>query len=87
MNKEERIELAKKLINEEINRTLERWEGEDLLTYAWGWRNEDTVSSNHHTCFYNYDVVKAIANGLRLNVGLSVGPNCDGNMTPYVQIW
>ena len=87
MNKEERIELAKKLINEEINRTLERWEGEDLLTYAWGWRNEDTVSSNHHTCFYNYDVVKAIANGLRLKVGLSVGPNCDGNMTPYVQIW
>lgn len=87
MTKDEKMALAKKLINEEINKTLNRWTGNDLLTYSWGWRNESTVSSNHDGQFFYMEEVRAILKALGLNYCLTVGPNCDGQLTPYIDIF
>ena len=87
MTKDEKMTLAKKLINEEINKTLSRWNGHDLTTYAWGWRDEWTVSSNHDSQFFYLEEVRAITKALGLSYTLAVGPNCDGQPTPYISIF
>ena len=87
MTHEEKMDLAKQMINEKINKTLERWQGHDLLTYAWGWRNETTLSSNHEGQFFNLEEVQPIIKALELNYTITVGPNCDGNPTPYIGIF
>lgn len=87
MNKEQRIELAKRLINVEINRTMSMWSNpEDLYTYAWGWRNNDTVSNNHGNQFFNADEVLNIVRVLRLSYTLTICENCDGEPTPAITI-
>lgn len=87
MTQDEKMALAEKLINEEINKTLSMWNGHDLKTYAWGWRNEWTVSSNHDGQFFNLEEVRAITKALGLTFTLTVGPNCDGQPTPYITIF
>lgn len=88
MSHNERLELAKKLINEEINRTLEMWSTpEDLHTYAWGWRNTDTVGNNHGNQFFCAEEVVSIVNVLRLNYTLTICDNEDGEPTPALHIW
>lgn len=88
MNHDERLELAKRLINEEINRTLEMWSSpEDLYTYAWGWRNSDTVGNNHGNQFFCAEEVVSIVNVLRLNYTLTICDNEDGEPTPALHIW
>lgn len=88
MNKEQRIELAKRLINVEINRTMSMWANpEDLYTYAWEWRNNDTVSNNHGNQFFNADEVLNIVHALRLNYSLTICNNCDGEPTPAISIF
>lgn len=88
MDHEERLELAKRLINEEINRTLEMWlTPEDLYTYAWGWRSDDIVSNNHGNQFFNADEVITIVKAYRLSYILSVCNNCDGEPTPAITIF
>lgn len=88
MNKDERLELAKRLINEEINRTLTMWSTpEDLYTYAWGWRDTDTVGNNHgHQFFYAEEVI-GIVNGLRLHYSLTITKNEEGEPTPGLLIF
>lgn len=87
MTHDEKLELAKKLINEKFNKTLELWQGNDLLTYAWGWRNEDTLSSNHDGQFYYLDQIVLIVKALGLNYTVTVGNNLDGKPTPYIGIF
>lgn len=88
MNHDERLELAKRLINEEINRTLAMWSSpEDLHTYAWGWRNTDTVGNNHGNQFFCAEEVVSIVNVLRLNYTLTICENEDGEPTPALLIW
>ena len=87
MTHEEKMDLAKRMINEKINMTLESWQGKDILTYAWGWRNDSTLSSNHDGQFFYLEEVQAIIKAVGLNYTLTVGPNCDGNPTPYIGIF
>lgn len=87
MTQDEKMALAKKLINEKINETLSRWTGNDLMTYAWGWRDERTVSSNHDDQFFYMEEIHAITMALDLHYCLTVGPNCDGQPTPYISIY
>lgn len=88
MDHEERLELAKRLINEEINRTLEMWSTpEDLHSYAWGWRSYETVSNNHGNQFFNADEVITIVKAYRLSYTLTVCKNCDGEPTPAITIF
>lgn len=88
MNHDERLELAKRLINEEINRTLAMWSTpEDLYTYAWGWRGSDTVGNNHGHQFFNAEEVVGIVKSLRLNYTLTITENEDGEPTPALHIW
>ena len=88
MNHDERLELAKRLINDEINRTLTMWSSpEDLYIYAWGWRDSDTVGSNHGKQFFYAEEVVGIVKGLRLNFTLTICNNEDGEPTPAIHIW
>lgn len=88
MTHDERLELAKRLINEEINRTLAMWSTpEDLYTYAWGWRNADTLGNNHGNQFFCAEEVVSIVNVLRLNYTLTITENEDGEPTPALHIW
>lgn len=87
MTQDEKMALAKRLINEKINATLSSWTGNDLITYAWGWRNENTVSSNHDGQFFYIEEVRAITKAFGLNFTITVGPNCDGQPTPYIGIF
>lgn len=88
MINDERLELAKRLINEEINRTLSMWSTpEELYTYAWGWRDTDTVGNNHGDQFFYAEEVVRIVNALRLNYTLTIVKNEDGEPTPALHIW
>lgn len=88
MTKNEKMAIARKLINAKINETLEMWAGkEELTTYAWGWRDIDTVSSNHDGQFFNMDDIAAICKVLKLNYTLTVGLNLDNKPTPFVMIF
>lgn len=88
MNHDERLELAKKLINEEINRTLAMWSTpEELQTYAWGWRGSDTVGNNHGNQFFYAEEVVGIVKALRLNYSLTLTKNEDGEPTPALLIF
>lgn len=88
MKQEKRLELAKQLINEEINRTLEMWSTpEDIYTYAWGWRDTNTVGNNHGHQFFNAEEVVGIVKALRLSYTLTIAKNEDGEPTPAIHIW
>ena len=88
MKHEERLELAKRLINEEINRTLTMWHSpQDIETYAWGWRDLNTVSNNHGDQFFYADEVLNIVHTLRLNYTLRICENCDFEPTPAITIF
>ena len=88
MKKNEKIALANRLINDLINETLNQWAGlPELKTYAWGWRSENTVSSNHEDQFFYMDEVAAIVHVCGLNYTLTVGMNCDNHPTPYIEIF
>lgn len=88
MNHDERLELAKRLINEEINRTLTMWSTpEELHTYTWGWRDSDTVGNNHGNQFIYVEEVTKIVNALRLNYTLILSKNEDGEPTPGLHIF
>lgn len=88
MTNDERLKLAKRLINEEINRTFEMWSTpEDLRIYAWGWRDTDTVGNNHGDQFFYAEEVCRIVNALRLNYTLTIAKNEDGEPTPALHIW
>lgn len=88
MTNDERLELAKRLINEEINRTLAMWSTpNDLRIYAWGWRDSDTVGNNHGDQFFYAEEVVRIVNALRLNYTLTIAKNEDGEPTPALHIW
>lgn len=88
MNHDERLELAKRLINEEINRTLTMWSTpEELHTYAWGWRDTDTVGNNHGKQFFQAEEVVGIVKALRLNYLLTICNNEDGQPTAGIHIW
>lgn len=89
MNHDKRLEKAKRLINEEINRTLTMWSSfpEELHTYAWGWRASDTVGNNHGNEFFNAEEVVAIVKALRLNYSLIITKNEEGEPTPGLLIF
>lgn len=88
MKKNEKIAVARKLINDLINETLNQWAGlPELQTYAWGWRSEDTLSSNHEGQFFYMDEIAAIVHVCGLNYTLTVGMNCDNRPTPYITIY
>ena len=88
MKKNEKIALAKRMINDLINETLNQWAGlPELQTYAWGWRSEDTLSSNHDSQFFYMDEVAAIVHACGLNYMLKVGLNLDNHWTPYISIF
>ena len=88
MKRNEKIALANRLINEKINETLNLYAGTpELQTYAWGWRSEDTLSSNHDGQFFYMDEVAAIVNVCGLHYMLTVGMNCDNHPTPYITIF
>ena len=88
MKHDERLELAKRLINAEINRTLTMWQTpQDMMTYAWGWRDNETVSNNHGNQFFYADEVINIVHVLRLNYTLTICKNCDEEPTPAISIF
>ena len=88
MNHKERLELAKRLINEEINRTLAMWsDPEDIHTYAWGWIDPYTVGNNHGDQFFYVEEVVEIVKVLRLNYTLTIRKNLDGEPTPALNIF
>lgn len=83
-----KMELAVELINELIKQTNERWTTDkDIRTYAWGWRDSETLSSLHGTQFFYMDEISSICRTLGLNYMLTVGDNVDGVPTPFVQIF
>lgn len=86
ISKNERIELATKLLNEQMNDTLQTWSDnpEDLYVYAWGWRGDKEVGSNHGKSFYYADAVIRILVALELNWHLSLSVNEDGEPTPTI---
>lgn len=88
MTKAQRMLIARKLINAKMNETLEMWAGkEELMTYAWGWRDIGTVSSNHDGQFFYMDEIVAICKALGLHYTLTVGRNLDNRPTPFVSIF
>ena len=88
MKQEKRLELAKQLIDDEIDRALNMWStSQDRYTYAWGWREPYTVGNNHgHQFFYAEEVI-SIVKALRLNYTLTICNNEDGDPTPALRIW
>lgn len=83
-----KFELAVELINDLIEKTNERWTTEkDIRTYAWGWRDRETVSSFHDNQFYYMDEIIYICHTLGLHYTLTVGNNLDGVPTPFVSIF
>lgn len=88
MDREERLELAKKLINEEINSSLSMWKSHvDIHTYAWGWLDKETVGNNHGNQFFYADEVIGLVKALRLSYTLTVRDNCDGEPTAAITIF
>lgn len=89
MSKEERIDLATKLLNEQMNYTLQSWSynPERLKVYAWGWRADNEVGSNHMADFYQADVVIKILDALELTWHLSMAFNEDGDLTPTIHFY
>lgn len=86
MSREERIDLATKLLNEQMNDTLQRWsdEPEKLKDYAWGWRNKNEVGNNHGSAFFYADDVIKILKALELDWFLLLAMNDDGELTPTI---
>ena len=88
MNHEERLQLAKRLINEEIDKNLSMWSTpEDLHTYSWRWRDADTVANDHGDQFFYADKVITICNALDVHYMLTICNNEDGEPTPALHIW
>lgn len=88
MNRKAKFEMAVELINDLIERTNERWTTDkEIRTYAWGWRDSETLSSLHDTQFFYMDEISSICRTLGLNYTLSVGDNIDGVPTPFVTIF
>ena len=88
MNRKAKFEMAVELINDLIDRTNERWTTDsEIRTYAWGWRNSDTLSSLHDGQFFFMDEISSICRTLGLNYSLTVGENLDGVPTPFVSIF
>ena len=81
-----------RLLNLEMNDTIERWsdEPENLPTYAWGYRQvyEDgvVIGSNHSDCFYHADEVIKLAKAFGYRCYLRVVNNEDGEPTPCVAV-
>lgn len=86
MSREERIDLATKLLDEHINDTLQTWsdEPEKWDDYAWGWRKENEVGNNHGSAFFYSGEVIKILEALELDWYLSVAKNLDGELTPTI---
>lgn len=88
MTKKAKFELAVELINDLIKKTNERWTTDrEIRTYAWGWRNSDTLSSLHDSQFFYMDEISRICRTLGLHYSLTVGDNLDGVPTPFVLIF
>lgn len=86
MSREERIDLATKLLDEHINDVLQTWSDkpEKWNDYVWGWRDKNEVGNNHgKSFFYANDVIK-ILEALELNWYLSLAKNVDGELTPTI---
>lgn len=88
MNKEQKMEMAVRIINDMMERTNAMWIApQDIHTYSWGWRNEDTISSDHDTQFFYMHKIDQLCHTLGLTYTVTVGENLDGKPTPYVQIF
>lgn len=80
--------MAVQLINDLIEQTNERWSrDEDIRTFAWGWRDGETLSSLHDNQFYYMDEIIDICRTLGLHYTLTIGDNLDGVPTPFVSIF
>ena len=86
MSKEMRIEIVEKILFEHMNDTLDSWsdDAEKLNTYAWGWRDDQTVGNNHGQTFYYADNVIKTLEALELNWHLTLADNEDGEPTPCI---
>lgn len=88
MTKEQKMEMAVRIINDMMELTNAMWIApQDIKTYAWGWRDEDTISSNHHTQFFHMHEIDQLCSCLGLSYTVTVGMNMDGEPTPYVSIY
>lgn len=88
MKKEQKIELAKRIINDMMEQTVSTWKApQDIQTYAWGWRSEYTISSDHDDQFFYMHEIDQLCHTLGLSYTLTVGNNLDGEPTPYVTIF
>lgn len=82
------MEMAVRIINDMMERTLSMWvTKQDIQTYAWGWRNECTISSDHDKQFFYMHEIDQLCHTLGLTYTLTVGNNLDGEPTPYVTIF
>lgn len=89
MSKKERIDMATKLLNEQMNDTLQTWsdQPEKLKDYTWGWRKENEVGNNHGSAFFYADEVIKIMEALELNWHLTLAKNADGELTPTIHFF
>lgn len=80
--------MAKRIINDMMEQTTSTWKApQDIQTYAWGWRNEYTISSDHDHQFFYMHEIDQLCQTLGLNYTLTVGSNLEGEPTPYVTIF
>lgn len=81
-----------RLINLEINYTIERWSDSpnDLKFYAWGYRevydNSVTLGSNHDKCFFYADCIIKLAKAFGYSWFLTIKDNADGEPTSCVSV-
>ncbi len=91
--KPKRLEIVEMLINERINRELERWanEPEKLRTYVVRYSESTnrgiTIQPTHETTFYTIDEYIEMARVCQLSIYVDIQPNLDNKPTPSLHIF
>lgn len=88
------LKLAKRLVNQAINETIQLWhdQPERLSDYAWGYRyggngDEFAVGNNHGNTFFNAGEVIDIARVCGCSYFLDTHLNEEGELTPCVHVY
>lgn len=93
--RQKNLELAAKMISEEINSTIARYANrpDELRTYAWGYTefNDDgsfAVGPNHAgECFYFVDEVVEIAKACRCQFYMDIAEGPNDEMVPIIRVF
>ena len=93
MEKKQLLNIARTLVSDEINRTIERWsdEQENLNTYVIRYKHSNemgfSIQPTYSDTFFSIDRYIEIAKALQLSFYVTVEPNKNNINTPTLYIY